>query len=245
MSICSTRIIILALLTTLLTAAESTPRVLIVTTNHGHISMDDGSTTPTGYWLAEVAHPWTRFQDAGFTIHFASPQGGFSPMDPRSFDLDDAANRRFWETLAAVEGLLHNLPLASVDASTYDAIYFAGGHGTMWDFPDNPVVQDAILAIWEAGGIVAAVCHGPAALVGVRQEDGALLVDGKRLTAFSIAEERAVQLAEEVPFLLTGRLEEQGAKVVTADNWQEQVVVDGRLITGQNPASADAAGARI
>ena len=224
---------------------EDAPRILVVVTNHGHMEMPDGTTKPTGYWLAEVTHPWEHFVDAGFTVDFASPEGGFSPMDPRSFDLEDATNRRFWEDLEAVQSLVHNHALGDLDPEVYDAVYFAGGHGTMWDFPGQEAVENAIREVWRDGGVVAAVCHGPAALVDVRLDDGTPLVAGRRVTAFSNSEEEAVGLTRVVPFLLVDRLEERGAEVVTADDWQGKVVVDGRLVTGQNPSSAAEAGARI
>lgn len=220
-------------------------QVLIVVTNHGTLGPSDADAKPTGFWLAEVAHPWAEFRDAGLAVDFASPDGGFVPMDPRSFDLEDAVNRRLWENLGAIEALYNSHALAAVDPTDYDAIFFAGGHGTMWDFPANEVVQQAVRRVWDDGGIVGAVCHGPAALVGVELEGGKQLVAGKRLTAFTVAEERAVDLVDAVPFLLTERLEELGATVVTAETFAEQVVADGRLVTGQNPASAGPTAARI
>ena len=233
----------LLVLSSALPAQTADPaRVLVVVTNHGRMGDLD---EPTGYWLSEVAHPWAHFVDAGFTVDFASPDGGFSPMDPRSFDLDDAVNRRFWEDLGSVESLLHNRRLADVDAASYDAIYFAGGHGTMWDFPGDDAIERAIRDVWSKGGVVAAVCHGPAALVDVTLDDGTPLVEGKRVSAFSVAEEEALELQQVVPFLLTERLVANGAEVVTAERWEGKVVVDGRLVTGQNPASASEAGERI
>lgn len=235
--------ILLALVLPLSAADEQADhQVLIVVTNHATLG-DTGK--PTGYWLAEVAHPWVRLRDAGIAVDIASPQGGFAPMDPRSFDLDDADNRRFWETLAAVEAVMATKDLRQLEPADYAAVYFAGGHGTMWDFPGNPAIRRFVQEMWQEGGIVAAVCHGPAALVDVPLADGGQLVDGKRLTAFSVSEEKAVELQEAVPFLLTERLAEQGAEVLTAEDFQKKVVVDGRLITGQNPASAAAAGAAI
>ena len=222
--------------------ADDPARVLIVVTNHGRMGDLD---EPTGYWLAEVAHPWAHFVDAGFLVDFASPVGGFSPMDPRSFDLDAVVNRRFWEDLDVVQSLLHNRRLADLDAAAYDALYFAGGHGTMWDFPGDDAIERSIREVWSNGGVVAAVCHGPAALVDVTLDDGTFLVDGKRVSAFTVDEEEALDLQGVVPFLLTERLAANGAEVVTADRWQGQVVVDGRLVTGQNPASASEAGERI
>jgi putative intracellular protease/amidase len=127
---------------------------------------------------------------------------------------------------------------AQIDASEYDAIYFVGGHGTMWDFPDNPQLATIAREIYESGGFVAAVCHGPSALVGITLSDGRALVDGKELAAFTNEEEAEAGLADVVPFLLQTRLEEEGAKHTGTAKFQPWVVMDGRLVTGQNPASA-------
>ena len=128
--------------------------------------------------------------------------------------------------------------LREVQPEGIDAIYFPGGHGTMWDFPEDPNVQDVVRGIYERGGIVAAVCHGPAALLNVNLTDDSLLIAGKRMAAFTDEEERAMELEQVVPFLLSSELAKRGARLVQAGKSQPQVVVDGRLITGQNPASA-------
>lgn len=221
--------------------AQDTKRVLIVVTN----TTEMGADKPTGYWLSEVSHPWAEFIDAGFEVEFASPAGGHAPIDPRSFDLSDEDNRRLWESLETVEALATTTAIADVEPSRFDAVYYAGGHGTMWDFPDSEGIQHVTRQIWEAGGIVAAVCHGPAALVNVRLSDGNYLVDGKRVAAFTNSEEDRVGLSDAVPFLLETKLRDRGAEIVLADDYQENVVADGRLITGQNPASATGAGKEI
>lgn len=208
--------------------------VLIVVTNHGDMG-DTGK--PTGYYLPEVAHPWHVFSQAGYDVEFASPLGGFAPMDPRSFDLTDAINREFWHSLDAVQGVMHTQALSEIDPTAYASIFFAGGHGTMWDFPNSETVATVIAEHYQSGGIVGAVCHGPAALVGV-EIDGAPLVAGKQVAAFTNAEEAAVELTEVMPFLLETKLSALGADLVTADNFTANVVVSGRLVTGQNPASA-------
>lgn len=225
-----------------LAAADQHQRVLMVVTNHDTLG-DTGK--PTGLWLAEVAHPWAHFVDAGIEVTFASPDGGHAPIDPRSFDLSDETNRRFWEDLEAVEALATTTDLGEIDPAKYGAIYFAGGHGTMWDFPDDPAVELVTRAIWESGGIVSAVCHGPAALVDVKLSDGEYLVAGKTVTGFSNSEEEAVGLKDAVPFLLVDRLQSRGAEVSVADDWQTHVISSGRLITGQNPGSAGEAAQRI
>jgi putative intracellular protease/amidase len=222
----------------LLSASE---RILIVVTNHQDLG-DTGNRT--GYYLSEVAHPWQVFTDAGYRVEFASPEGGYAPMDPKSFDLEDPINAAFWETLEAVEGVVATQSLAEVDASDYRAIFFAGGHGTMWDFAESDVIARQVSALYGNGGVVGAVCHGPAALIGV-EVDGRALVAGRRVTGFTNEEEAAVQLTETMPFLLETRLRELGADFEPAANFAKNVVVDGRLVTGQNPASATGAAQAI
>lgn len=215
--------------------------ILIVVTNHDRMG-DTG--TPTGYFLAEVAHPWEVFTEAGYTVEFASPAGGFAPMDPKSFDLSDPINKKFWHDLEAVQGVVSTQALGELDPNDYAAIFFAGGHGTMWDFPEAESVRDAISQHYSSGGVVGAVCHGPAALVGV-EIDGVPLVRGKTVAGFTNEEEEAVQLTEAMPFLLETKLRELGAEYVEADNFEPKVAVSGRLVTGQNPASATGAAEAI
>lgn len=216
-------------------------RILIVVTNHGELG-DTG--TPTGYYLSEVAHPWQVFTEAGHAVDFAGPLGGYAPMDPKSFDLEDSVNREFWHTLEAVEGVVATQALTAIDTSDYAAVFFAGGHGTMWDFPDSKAVSEQIGAMFENGAVIGAVCHGPAALVGV-EVDGQPLVAGRKVAGFTNEEESAVGLSDTMPFLLESRLRELGAEFVTAPNFAANVVVDGRLVTGQNPASAKGAAEAI
>ena len=165
-------------------------------------------------------------------------------MDPKSFDLEDPINKAFWHSLEAVESVVSTQSLEPIDASAYEAIFFAGGHGTMWDFPNSDTIATRISDIYSAGGVIGAVCHGPAALVGV-VVDGKPLVQGKRVAAFTNSEESAVQLTDAMPFLLETKLRELGAEVILADNFQTNVEVDGRLVTGQNPASATKAAEAI
>lgn len=223
------------------TVVYAAERILIVVTNHAEMG-DTGK--PTGYFLSEVAHPWHVFTEAGYVVDFASPLGGYAPMDPKSFDLKDPINQKFWHTLAAVEAVVATQDLSQIDPQAYEAIFFAGGHGTMWDFPDSSAVLRQAAAIYEQGGVVGAVCHGPAALVGV-EIDGQPLVQGKRVAAFTNAEEAAVELTDVMPFLLETELKELGAVFVPAANFQTNVAVDGRLVTGQNPASAEKAAEAI
>ena len=207
--------------------------VLMVLTSHGTLG-DTG--VPTGYYLAEVTHPFAVFDAAGIPVEFASIQGGEPPVD--GVNLEDPVNARYWNDQAFRAAVRDTKRLDAVDPARYSAVFYAGGHGTMWDFPGNPAVQTVTRAVYEADGIVAAVCHGPSALVGVTLSDGAYLVAGRRVAAFTDSEERAVKLDTVVPFLLAETLVRQGALHQPAADWQPQVVTDGRLVTGQNPQSA-------
>lgn len=208
--------------------------ILIVLTNHDQI---ESTGTPTGYFLSEAAHPWKVFTEAGYEVEFASPKGGFTPMDPKSFDLNDPVNKAFWHDLEVVQSVVHTQALAALDPTDYAALFFAGGHGTMWDFPNSKIVRKSIARHYKTGGVIGAVCHGPAALVGVKV-DGAPLVQGKKVTGFTNEEEAAVKLSDAMPFLLESKLRELGAEFVEADKFQAKVAVSERLVTGQNPASA-------
>ena len=223
-------------------AATKDKQILIVVTNHGEMG-DTGA--PTGYFLSEVSHPWHVFTEAGYRVDFASPLGGFAPMDPKSFDLEDPVNRIFWDTLAVVESVTNTLNLDEVDTDNYEAIFLAGGHGTMWDFAQSRSVVERVAQIYQQGGIVGAVCHGPTALLNVKLSGGRHLLDGKRVTGFTNDEEAAVKLTEIVPFLLESEMQSKGAIFVAAKNFKPNVVVDQRLVTGQNPASATAAAEAI
>lgn len=214
--------------------------VLMVLTSHGA----KGTTgEPTGFFLGELTHPLAELEAAGFPVEFASIQGGEPPVD--GLDLEDAVNARYWNDSAFRDALRHTRRLGDVDTSTYAAIFFAGGHGAMWDFPVSPDVPRVTREIYEAGGVVGAVCHGPAALVNVTLSDGAYLVAGKNLSAFTDDEERAVKLDKVVPFLLASTLTQRGAHHHPAPDWAAKVVVDGRLVTGQNPQSAAGVGAAM
>lgn len=217
-------------------------RVLFVLTGNDKLG-DTGD--KTGFHLAEAAHPWRLLREAGFHVDFATPDGGEAPIDPGSRDMDDSVNREFLEDEDVNEKIKSAPALGDLDVSQYDAIYFPGGHGTMWDLPDHADVQAAVRDMYEAGKVVAAVCHGPAAFVNVKLGDGSWMVDGKKLSAFTDEEERAVEKDDIVPFLLASKLQERGATHEKADNFEESVTVDGQLVTGQNPASAKGVGLAI
>lgn len=211
----------------------STHKILIALTSHGELGSTGRS---TGFYLPEAAHPWKVFIDAGYTVDLVSVQGGRPPMD--GVDRSDPVQQAFLNDPAMSVKLENTLRLDQVDPAEYDAILYAGGHGTMWDFPDSTRLAEIARDIYENNGAVAAVCHGPAGLVNITLSDGQYLVDGKEISAFTNDEEAAVGLTEEVPFLLQTQLEQRGAKHSGAPNFQPWVVRDGRLVTGQNPASA-------
>lgn len=188
----------------------------------------------TGLWLDEFVLPWLAFREAGFDITVASPAGGGIPIDPASEEQAEPAEG--WDEARAVLKATRSLP--EVVGIDFDAVFLPGGHGTMFDFPDNRELI-GVLERAEAGGhVIAAVCHGPAGLVNVRRPDGAHLVDGRRLTAFTDEEERRTGLQDDMPFLLETRLRERGGDFEAAEPFSDHTVVDGRLITGQNPASS-------
>jgi putative intracellular protease/amidase len=188
----------------------------------------------TGYFFPEVAHPYEVFSEAGIAVEYASPLGGMPPED--GYDDNDPAQRAFRDS-AAFRRMARSRKLSEVDVLDYDAIFFPGGLGPMVDIASDPEVKQAAARAWDAGKIVAAVCHGPAALLGVTLQDGTPLLRGRKLTSFSNEEEAGYAQAD-VPFKLEDALRSEGADYSSAGQWQEKVVVDGRLITGQNPASS-------
>lgn len=207
--------------------------VLFVVTNTAEIGPNRRS---TGYFFPEIAHPYEVFAEAGVAVEYASLLGGTPPED--GYDDKDPAQVAFRHS-ASFRRMGNSRPLSQVDVLDYDAIFFPGGLGPMVDIANNPQIQRAIERAWQGGKIVAAVCHGPAALLGVKLEDGTPLVQNRKLTGFSNAEELGYAQAD-VPFLLEDALRAEGAVYSAADVWQEKVVVDGRLMTGQNPASGGA-----
>ncbi|PTY01484.1 type 1 glutamine amidotransferase domain-containing protein [Verrucomicrobia bacterium LW23] len=222
-------------------AAKGTPAggdkkkaVLFILTNAATM----GSTgKPTGAYLSEITHPYYEFKRAGLEIVFASPKGGVVPLTGIE-DARDAESLQFLKDAQLMEALKTTRPLADVKAADYAAIFFPGGHGTMFDLPDSQVVADFTGKFYDAGGVVSAVCHGPAGLVNVKLANGKYLVEGKHVSCFTDSEERAVKLDKAMPFLLESKLEERGAIIAKADNFKMHVVVSERLVTGQNPASA-------
>ena len=205
--------------------------VLFVLTNTPQIGPNN---RPTGYFFSEVAHPYEVFDHAGIAIEYASPLGGTPPED--GFDETDPAQQAFRHS-KAIRRMARSRKLSEVDVLDYDAVFFPGGLGPMVDIAVDPEVKRVVARAWEAGKIVAAVCHGPAAFLGVTLADGTPLIRNRKLTSFSNEEEAGYAQAD-VPFLLEDALRAEGADYSATAVWQSQVVVDGRLFTGQNPASA-------
>lgn len=215
-------------------------KILFVVTSHDKKG-DTGENT--GYYLGEVSHPWEVLHKAGYEIDFVSPKGGTPPVD--GFDLQDPINKEFWENKEYKNKIDHSLTPSQVKPGDYSTIFYAGGHGAMWDFADNTELSIIASKIYENGGIVAAVCHGPSGLVNIKLNDGKYLVDGKKINAFTNEEEAEVKLTNVVPFLLEDKLKERGAIFEKSGLWQNHVVTDQRVITGQNPQSAKSVGEAI
>jgi putative intracellular protease/amidase len=213
----------------------SVPYVLFVATNAAVIGPYSRA---TGFFFPEIAHPFQELDKAGIAVEFASPLGGKPPED--GFDETDDTQTAFLET-AAYRRLSRSRKLSEVDVLDYDAVFFPGGLGPMVDITGNPEVQDTVRRAWDAGLIVSAVCHGPSAFLGVTLEDGSPLVRGRKLTGFSDAEENGYA-DKDVPFDLEAALKEEGALYESTEPWHPHLVVDGRLITGQNPQSGSVIG---
>ncbi len=211
-------------------------KILMVLTSHDQL----GNTgRKTGFWLEEFAAPYFVFRDAGADVTLASPKGGQPPVDPKS-DLPEnqtPAMARFKQDKVAQKALSQTAKLADMKAKDFDTVFFVGGHGPMWDIVDNPDAIDLIESFYNSGKPVAAVCHASGVLHRVRIND-ALLIKGKRVTGFTDGEEEAMHLTKVVPFLVEDELKRVGAIYQKAPDWHSFVLVDGRLVTGQNPASS-------
>ena len=211
-------------------------KILMVLTSHDQL----GNTgRKTGFWLEEFAAPYFVFRDAGVELTLASPKGGQPPIDPKS-DLPEnqtPAMARFKKDKAAQEALAHTVKLATVKAEDYDTVFYPGGHGPMWDLAEDPASIALIESFYNSGKPIALVCHSPGTLRHVRYK-GAPLVEGKHVCGFTNGEEEEVKLTKVVPFLVEDELLRLGAVYEKVANWQPFSVVDGRLITGQNPASS-------
>jgi putative intracellular protease/amidase len=214
-----------------------TNRILLVVTSSDRMGT---APEPTGFWLEEVVAPYYAFVDAKYDVTVASPLSGEAPKDPRSLaeDAQTPSTRRFEADVKAQKMLNHTLKLSTLDPSDYDGVFFAGGHGTMEDFATDASVKAIVEGFWKQGKPVASVCHGPAALTQALNTRGEPLVKGKRFTCFTDQEETNIGVHVYVPFMLESRLKEQGGMPQNAEPFKANVVVDGQLITGQNPASS-------
>ena len=222
---------------------SATPKILIVVTSCATL---DDFPRPTGYWLGEVTHFHEEVAQRGIACDIASPKGGKPPLDEESRAPQDKTNRAFLADAALRAKLEDTLRLGQVDPARYRAIYFAGGHGVMGDFPSDEAIARTSLAIHDAGGVVSAVCHGSAALLGVKNKGGAPLIAGKRVTGFANIEERLLRLTKRVPFSLQDELRARGGLYRKAFlPFASYIEQDGRIITGQNPQSARAVGKRV
>jgi putative intracellular protease/amidase len=212
---------------------------LIVLTSHSEL----GNTgKKTGFWIEEFAAPYYTLKDAGAEITLASPKGGQPPIDPKSEEAGSQtdATRRFDSDKDLQDLLANTKPLSEVSAEDYDAVFYPGGHGPLWDLANDKQSIKLIEDFWAANKPVGAVCHAPAVLLNVKDINGDALVKGKKVTGFTNSEEDAVQLTDVVPFLLEDELKNKGGSYSRKDDWSSYVVRDGLLVTGQNPASSEA-----
>ncbi|WP_336987236.1 type 1 glutamine amidotransferase domain-containing protein [Altererythrobacter aquiaggeris] len=219
-------------------------KILMVLTSHDRLG-DTGK--KTGFWLEEFAAPYYVFKDAGAEVTLASPKGGQPPLDPSS-DADDAqtkATDRFKKDKSAQKDLAHTAVLADISADGFDAIFYPGGHGPLWDLAENSNSKSLIEAFASSARPVGAVCHAPAVFRHTKTADGKPLVSGKSVTGFTNTEEEAVGLTDVVPFLVEDMLKENGGNYQKGDDWASFVVTDGKLVTGQNPASSEEAAKKL
>lgn len=214
-------------------------KILMVLTSHDQLG-DTGA--KTGFWLEEFASPYYVFKDAGAEVTLASPKGGQPPLDPKSDEpgAQTAATERFRKDPAAQAALAATLTLKGLKADNYDAVFYPGGHGPLWDLAEDRDSIVLIEAFAAAAKPIAAVCHAPGVFRHTKRADGEFLVNGKKVTGFSNSEEAAVQLTDVVPFLVEDMLQANGGIYSKTADWQSHVVTDGLLVTGQNPGSSDA-----
>jgi putative intracellular protease/amidase len=214
-------------------------KILVVLTSHGQL----GNTgEQTGFWLEELAAPYFAFIDAGAEVTLASPKGGQPPLDPKSNvpESQTETTHRFEANTAAMQALAHTQKLSEISVADYDAVFYPGGHGPLWDLAEDPISIALIEQAIQSGKPVAAVCHAPGVLRHVKASDGTPLVSGKSVTGFTNTEEAAVGLTDIVPFLVEDMLKANGGYYSKSNDWDVHVKVDGLLVTGQNPASSAA-----
>jgi putative intracellular protease/amidase len=219
-------------------------KILMVLTSHSELG-DTGE--KTGFWVEEFAAPYYVFLDAGADITLASPRGGQPPVDPKSelADFQTAATQRFDNDEAARMKLANTMKLSDIRATDYDAVFYPGGHGPLWDLTDNPASIQLIQRFLQQQKPVAAVCHASTALLNVVDDAGMPIISGRAVTGFSNSEEAAVALTDVVPFLLEDELINRGGDYQKGEDWGAFAVQDGLIITGQNPASSEVAAQKV
>ncbi|MCH5048934.1 type 1 glutamine amidotransferase domain-containing protein [Pectobacterium aquaticum] len=213
-------------------------KILMVLTSHDEL----GNTgNKTGFWLEEFAAPYYTFKDAGAELVLASPAGGQPPLDPKSdlADFQTELTHRFKADPAAQQALAHTVKLDTVSEQDFDAVFYPGGHGPLWDLAESPVSIALIEAFVRANKPTGFVCHAPGVLIHVKAENGDALIKGRKVTGFTNGEEEAVQLTDVVPFLIEDEFKKLGGLYEKGPDWAPYLVEDGKLITGQNPASSE------
>ena len=201
----------------------------------------------TGLWLGEAVHFYEKLYEKGYEIDFVSPKGGYTPLDPISLQMSvQPVDWKYYADTIFREKMANTLKPEEINPKEYDVIYYAGGHGVVWDFPDNNALQEIARSIYEDGGIVSSVCHGAVGLFNIKLSNGEHLINGKTVTGFSNSEEIAAELADHMPYLTEDVLKSKGAHYVKADqDFTPFAVSDGRLVTGQNPQSGSAVADKV
>ncbi|AKK74480.1 peptidase C56 [Chryseobacterium gallinarum] len=219
-------------------------KALIVVTS---VEKYPGMDRATGLWLGEAVHFYEKLHEKGYEIDFVSPKGGYTPLDPVSLQMFvQPVDWKYYADPTFREKLGNTLKPEEIKPEDYSVIYYTGGHGVIWDFPDNGAIQEIARTIYENGGIISSVCHGAAGLFNIQLSDGELLIKGKTVTGFSNSEEIAAELADHVPYLTEDVLKSKGAHYVKADqDFAPFAVSDERLVTGQNPQSGGAVGEKV
>lgn len=219
-------------------------KVLVVVTN---VSKYSNVNRATGLWLGEAVHFVEVMENNGFEVTYVSPLGGYTPIDPHSIEPEMMSDLdwKFYTDRKFMNALGTTVPAKDINYNDYSIIYYTGGHGVIWDFPNDKKLQEIAIGIWNNGGIVSAVCHGLAGLLNIKDNSGEYLIKDKKVTGFSDSEEKEVQLDKLVPYLTEDELVKRGAKYSKTDNWGEYAVADGRLVTGQNPTSGAAVAREI
>lgn len=219
-------------------------KILVVVTN---VSKYDNYERPTGLWLGEAVHFVDEIEKAGYEIDYVSVKGGYTPIDPHSLENDfmTETDWKYYTDSKFMNKLGNTLAADKVNFADYAAIYYTGGHGVVWDFPNDENLAKLAMDIYNNNGIVSSVCHGAAGLLSIKDENGKYLIDGKRVTGFSNTEEKAVQLDKLVPFLTEDELVKRGAKYEKAEDWAPFAITDERVVTGQNPASGAAVAKQV